>query len=57
MGAEIAAHGGIVDPARSATSVNVTDATPVFKASERAASTSAAARWRFFFPPCGRAGR
>jgi hypothetical protein len=36
------------------TAVNVTGATPVSRASERAASTSAAARWRFFFL-CGRA--
>ena len=35
-------------PARLATAVNVTDATPVSSASERAASTSAAARWRLF---------
>ena len=35
-------------PARVATAVNVTEATPVSSASERAASTSASARWRFF---------
>jgi hypothetical protein len=31
-----------------ATPVNVTDATPLSRAIERAASTIAAARWRFF---------
>ena len=56
VGAEIAAHGWWT-PARSATPVNVTDATPVVKASERAASTIAAARWRFFSAVWVRGGR
>ena len=49
MATEIAAHGGIVDPGAVGDPSQRNDATPVSKASERAASTIAAACWRFFF--------
>jgi len=48
VGGEVAAHRGVVDSGPAGDSVNVTDATPVSSASERAASTSASARWRLF---------
>lgn len=44
---EVAAHGGIVGPARLAT-VKRQRATPLSRPSERAASTIASARWRLF---------